>query len=163
MDSDKLIVHDVELGDDAEIPFDNIVLNIGLIPSEDTDEVSKILRLSKDQEGFLMEAHPKLGPVDTMTPGIFIAGAARGPKNVAETIAEGYAAASRALMMLAQGYVTKEPFIPKFDWAKCTKCVYASRLAHTAPLGVCRVSGLSTYRLPARAVVHVWLSVRRMP
>ncbi len=125
MDTNKLIVHDVELGgDDVEVPFDNIILNIGLVPSEDTDETSKILRLSKDQEGFLMEAHPKLGPVDTMTPpGIFIAGAARGgPKNVAEAIAEGYAAASRALMMLAQGYVTKEPFIPKFDWSKCTKC-----------------------------------------
>ncbi len=124
MDNDKLIVNDVELGgDDVEVSFDNVVLNIGLVPSEDTDEVSKVLRLSRDQEGFLMEAHPKLGPVDTMTPGIFIAGAARGgPKNVAETIAEGYAAASRALMMLAQGYVTKEPFIPKFDWSKCTKC-----------------------------------------
>jgi len=122
MDSNKLIVKDVELGDDVEIPFDNVVLNIGLTPSEDTDETAKILRLSKDQEGFLMEAHPKLGPVDTMTPGIFIAGVARGPKNVGEAIAEGYAAAARALMMLAQGYVTKEPFIPKFDWSKCTKC-----------------------------------------
>ncbi len=73
------------------MPFDNVILNIGLVPSEDTDEASKILRLSKDQEGFLMEAHPKLGPVDTMTPpGIFIAGGAArgGPKNVAEAIAE---------------------------------------------------------------------------
>ena len=120
LNHDVAVIRDVEVGGEVSIHVDSVILNTPMRPN--SDDVSKVLRLSRDQEGFLMEAHPKLGPVDTMTPGIFIAGAARGPKNVAEAIAEGYAAASRALMMLAQGYVTKEPFIPKFDWAKCTKC-----------------------------------------
>ncbi len=73
LNHDTAVIRDVELSGDVTVRIDSVVLNTPMKPN--SDEVSKILRLSKDQEGFLMEAHPKLGPVDTMTPGIFIAGA----------------------------------------------------------------------------------------
>ncbi|WP_188603793.1 FAD-dependent oxidoreductase, partial [Vulcanisaeta souniana] len=121
LNNDTAAVRDVELGNDVSIPIDTVILNIPMKPN--SDEISKVLRLSRDQEGFLMEAHPKLGPVDTMTPGIFIAGAVRANRSFGEAVLEGYAAAARALTLLSRDYIIKEVSVPRVDPGKCVGCL----------------------------------------
>lgn len=125
---DHVKVFDRELREEIEIPVDNIILNIGLMPSKSIDEIANILRISKDREGFLLEAHPKLGPAESLTAGIFLAGVAQGPKTISESIAQGMAAASRAISVLSIGYVEKDPFIPQLDRSKCRLCMLCAKV-----------------------------------
>ncbi|MEM0283279.1 MAG: FAD-dependent oxidoreductase [Sulfolobales archaeon] len=128
LDDEGLKVFDRELGSEIEIPVDTVILNIGLAPGKSIDEIASILRISKDREGFLLEAHPKLGPAETLTAGIFLAGVAQGPKSISESIAHGMAAASRAISVLSIGFVEKDPFIPQIDMKKCRLCMLCTKV-----------------------------------
>ncbi|MGC9009748.1 MAG: hydrogenase iron-sulfur subunit [Sulfolobales archaeon] len=127
-DGEVLRVFDRELREEIEIPVDNVILNIGIVPSKSIDEMSKILRISKDKEGFLLEAHPKLGPAESLSTGILLAGVAQGPKTISESIAQGLAAASRAIAILSIGFVEKDPFIPHIDKSKCKLCMLCTKV-----------------------------------
>jgi heterodisulfide reductase subunit A len=78
--------------------------------------------LSLSPDGFFLEKHPKLAPVETASAGIFLAGACQGPKDIPDSVAQGGAAAAAALSLLDAGFVELEPFTT-FVWQeKCAGC-----------------------------------------
>jgi heterodisulfide reductase subunit A len=121
--SDNYVVVKDELsGEVLQVPADRVVLATALEANVEADYLLEQLKVSKDAEGFLLEAHPKLGPVESLVPGIFLAGSAQGPKDVAESISHALAAASKAVALLSKGYIEKEPLIASIDQEKCIKC-----------------------------------------
>jgi heterodisulfide reductase subunit A len=105
-----------------------VVLAVGLRPSDDSDKVQQLLRLSKTSDGFFMEAHPKLRPVDTPTGGVFLAGCAEGPKDIKDSVTQASAAASRAGILMAKGSVTVESITPVMSPEKCVGCGLCARV-----------------------------------
>ncbi|MEE8384369.1 MAG: FAD-dependent oxidoreductase, partial [Dehalococcoidia bacterium] len=94
------IAHDALTDVDVRVPTDLLVLTVGLQPTE--DNLSEQLKLAHSEDGFLLERHPKLGPVEAGSPGIFICGTAQAPKDVRESVAQGMAAAAKSAILLAR-------------------------------------------------------------
>jgi len=123
--SDELTVtvDDVLTGNETfAIQADLVVLATAMVPSAKLADVQGKLKIAKSADGFLQEAHAKLRPLDTATDGIFLAGAAQGPKDVTDAVAMGSAAAAKASIPLAQGKVDLEPIKSFVDLAKCDGC-----------------------------------------
>ena len=110
---------DQELGEVIELETEMAVLASAAIPSEGTDELASQLTLSRSPSGFFMEYHPKLRPVDSPTDGIFLAGAAQGPKDIPASVAQASAAASRAARVLSSATWEIEPIIAEVDPKVC--------------------------------------------
>ncbi len=121
---DKLLVRaeDTLLGEMYEEEADLVVLATGLRPRQDTADLAKILRISTGSEGFFLEAHPKLGPVETTTDGIVLAGCCLGPKDITDSVTQGHAAAVKASAPLFLGKVRKEPLVAQIDEEVCAGC-----------------------------------------
>jgi heterodisulfide reductase subunit A len=105
-----------------EIKTDMIVLVPAMIPRADTTEVSRLLHLTLSGDGFFLEAHPKLRPVDTFVNGIFIAGCCQGPKDIQDTVSQASGAASRAATILSQEELEIDPIIAVVDEDICSGC-----------------------------------------
>ena len=101
---------------------DLLILSIGLEPMEDAGQVQRVLTVPATVDGFLLESHPKLKPVDSPMDGIFICGCAESPKDIKETVTQASAAAGRTSRLLSRGTVEVEPITPFVDMEKCTKC-----------------------------------------
>jgi heterodisulfide reductase subunit A len=101
---------------------DLVVLSAPLVQSPDAERLSKMLKVPLGQDRFFFEAHVKLRPVDFATDGIFLCGTAQGPKDIEESITQGYAAAGRATIPLAKGYVRSAAIISSVDEDKCVGC-----------------------------------------
>jgi heterodisulfide reductase subunit A len=106
----------------VEREADLVVLAIGLVPKEDVMEMTHILKINRKRNGFFLEAHPKLRPVDTLTDGIFLAGCCQYPKDIPDSVAQASAAASRACNILFSDYVEIEPIISSVDEERCVGC-----------------------------------------
>jgi heterodisulfide reductase subunit A2 len=106
----------------VEIEADLIVLATGLVARENHLEVARALNLSTDKDGFFIELHPKLGPVETSLSGIYLAGAAQGPKDIPESVAQGGAAAAEVLALFGQGEVEVAPTVATIDAHLCAGC-----------------------------------------
>jgi len=78
------------------------VLAVGMRPRKDADQVGRMLNLTLDQDGFFQEEHPKVRTVESAIPGVFLAGCCQGPKDIPDTVAHAKAAASAAMILLAQ-------------------------------------------------------------
>jgi heterodisulfide reductase subunit A len=115
-------VKDELLGEEIGIPADLVVLNVGLVPNDEINPIVEQLKLSRDEAGFLLELHPKLGPVESMVGGVFLAGTSQNPKDVREAISQGLAAAAKAAALLAKETIDKEPLVPRINYDKCTYC-----------------------------------------
>ncbi len=102
--------------------FDMIVLSTGVIPQKDSPLIRKLLTLSKTSDGFLMEAHPRLKPVDAPTRGVFLAGCAESPKDIKDSVAQAGAAASHANILLNAGQISIEAITSVIDEASCNGC-----------------------------------------
>jgi len=111
VEEDKVRVYHPLLGEELELPADLVVLATPLVAREDTHDLSQLLRVSIDENGFYLEAHVKLRPLDFATDGIFLCGNARYPANVREVVAQALGAASRASIPLSKGSVVVEPII----------------------------------------------------
>ncbi|MCX8092768.1 MAG: 4Fe-4S binding protein, partial [Candidatus Goldbacteria bacterium] len=120
----KLIVkvEDTLLGEVKRLPVDMVILSVGLRPSEDAEKISQMFSISRSKDGFFLEKHPKLAPVSTASDGIFIAGAAQGPKDIPDTVAQANAAASQVLANILKGKVLLEPITSYIDSDKCAGC-----------------------------------------
>ncbi|MFX1277976.1 MAG: FAD-dependent oxidoreductase [Promethearchaeota archaeon] len=105
-----------------ELKVDLFVLSTGIEPRADSDMITSLLRIQKSADGFFLEAHPKLRPVDTLTEGIFIAGVAQGPKDIPDAVAQAKGAASSASALMAQGEVEVEPFFAVVRAERCIGC-----------------------------------------
>jgi heterodisulfide reductase subunit A len=104
------------------MPVDMVVLATPLVGQPDADTLSKLLKVPLGQEGFFLEAHVKLRPVDFATDGIYCAGTCKGPADITECAYQGAAAASRAAIPMAKGYVQAEALTSVVDENKCTGC-----------------------------------------
>ena len=121
---DKLIVRgaDTLSGGQVEIAAEMVVLAPALMPSAGVTELAQKLRIGYDQYGFLLEAHPKLRPVDTNTAGIFLAGACHSPQDIPDCVAQASAAASKALGLVSHTRLTREPTIGVVNEQTCNGC-----------------------------------------
>jgi heterodisulfide reductase subunit A len=113
---------DTLLGLPRELPVDMVVLSVGLEASRDAAAVQKLFKLSRSKDGFFLEKHPKLAPINTASDGIYIAGCAQGPKDIPDSVAQGAAAAGAVLSMIAAGEVVLEPTTAHVDEEICTGC-----------------------------------------
>jgi len=124
----NLIIHaeDANLGMPIEVEAEMVVLATAAIPKKGTEEIARILNLTRGADGFFMESHPKLKPLDAPTDGIFLAGACQGPKDIPYSVSQGCGAASRAATVLSKQKWKIEPIIAVVDPSKCrnvnTKC-----------------------------------------
>ncbi|MCS7114473.1 MAG: CoB--CoM heterodisulfide reductase iron-sulfur subunit A family protein [Nitrososphaerota archaeon] len=113
---------DTLTGKPIEAEFEMVVLSVGLAPNNDTDLLRRTLNITISEDGFLREAHPKLRPVDSLIDGIFIAGAAQGPKDIPDSVAQASASAQKASILMTAGETTIEPFIAKVEEELCSGC-----------------------------------------
>jgi heterodisulfide reductase subunit A len=124
----KLVVYgaDTLSGQPLQVRADLVVLASAMVPAQ--VDVAGTLRVPTDAYGFFQEAHPKLRPVETLTAGIFITGAAHGPKDIPDTVAQASAAASKALELLSKTRLQREPTIARVDEAVCMACFECVRI-----------------------------------
>jgi heterodisulfide reductase subunit A len=115
-------VSDQVLQCDVQIEAEILTLASAITPSMDNDALSKLYKVSMNQEGFFLEAHVKLRPVDFATDGIFLAGLAHYPKPIEETIAQAQAAAARAGALLSQDSIVTEGVIAQVNEDLCRGC-----------------------------------------
>ncbi len=121
-----VIVKDHILQQDVEIRADLLALSAG-VDAADTEDMSRIMKLNRNPEGFFIEAHVKLRPVDMPSDGIFLCGTAHGPKLISETIAQAQAAASRATTFLSKDVITLSAITAKVDTEHCVRCLTCVR------------------------------------
>jgi heterodisulfide reductase subunit A len=120
-DGKKLVV----LGDDAlmgrpiELPVDMVVLATGMEANTGAEEMAQTMKLSYNAYKFLVEAHPKLRPVETQTDGMFVAGACVGPRDIPESVAHGGAAAAKVAALFSQDELTTDPTTARVNSARC--------------------------------------------
>ncbi len=104
------------------MPVDMVILSTPLVAQPDAGELAQMLKVPLGQEGFYFEAHVKLRPVDFATDGIYVCGTCRGPADITECTSQGAAAASRAAIPMARGYVQAEAITSTVDETKCSGC-----------------------------------------
>jgi heterodisulfide reductase subunit A len=107
----------------VELEADLVVLSTALVPSQGTRDVTGIMPLATDVQGFLRPVHPKLRPVDMAARGIHVAGAAEFPKFVQDSIVEGGAAAQRAANLVTAGELELPRTYPEVDEDRCIGCM----------------------------------------
>jgi len=108
------------------IPLDMVILSVGIEPRADAQDVRRLFNISCSTEGFFLERHPKLAPVNTFTDGIFIAGACQGPRDIPDTVAQAGAAVAEALVLIDSGHVELEPntaYITEEECSGCRSCI----------------------------------------
>jgi heterodisulfide reductase subunit A len=118
----EIIYYHETLKAERKLPVDMIVLATPLVPQKGAKELSQMLKVPLGQDGFFLEAHVKLRPVDFATDGIFVCGSAKGPADITDCVTQALAAASRAGSLMAKGYVQAEALHPVIDGTKCTGC-----------------------------------------
>ncbi|MBW2137647.1 MAG: CoB--CoM heterodisulfide reductase iron-sulfur subunit A family protein, partial [Deltaproteobacteria bacterium] len=153
------------LAKDVEVLADRVILSTGFIPDEEgAEDLAMIFRLPRTSDGYFLEDHVKLRPVDLPVPGFFVAGAAHGPKNMRESIAQAQAAAARAQTMLAKEVINLGASVAKVDSQRCAACLICVR---ACPFGVpfinadgfseidpakCHGCGVCAAECPAKAI-----------
>jgi heterodisulfide reductase subunit A len=110
------------LDEDMELEADLVVLSTPLIPRNDARELSQMLKVPLNPDGFFMEAHVKLRPLDFATDGIYVCGTAHSPKEIGESIAQALGAASRAAIPMARGKKRTAAIVSVVDEDKCSGC-----------------------------------------
>ena len=113
---------DTLIGKEVEIDADMVVLAQAMRPSKGSDELAKKLKVAVDKDGFLSEAHPKLKPVESVTAGMFFAGAAQAPKDIPEAVAQASGAAAKSITILSQEQLYHSPTVAKVLLNLCTGC-----------------------------------------
>jgi len=117
-----LRVEDTLLGRTLEHEADLVVLAVGMEPRADAAEVSALLKLPRSADGFFLEAHPKLRPVETAVDGVFLAGCCQGPKDITDAVAQARAAAASALVPMLRGAVSVESATAVVTPELCAGC-----------------------------------------
>jgi heterodisulfide reductase subunit A len=120
----KLIVtaEDTLLGKLIRVPVDMVILCSALQPRSDASDVATMFTIGQRGDGFFLETHPKLAPVNTPTDGVFIAGCCEAPRDVPDTVAQASAAAAKALSLISRGKVTTEAAVSHVDETICQGC-----------------------------------------
>ncbi len=120
----QVTVYDQTLGMLMMIPADVVVLSAAIHPHEDNRTIAQFLKVPLNSEGFFLEAHMKLRPVDFMTDGVFVCGMAHSPKSIEECILQAQAAAARATAVLARDSLELEANVSQVVDESCDGCAY---------------------------------------
>jgi heterodisulfide reductase subunit A len=118
----QVLVKDHILDRMVKIKIDMLVLSTGMLPQDGTEQLSQMLKLPTTKDGFFLEAHMKLRPVDFATEGVFLCGNAHSPKYIDECISQASAAASRACTVLSKATLETEPLISEVNKDMCAGC-----------------------------------------
>ncbi|MDF1538930.1 MAG: hydrogenase iron-sulfur subunit [Candidatus Thorarchaeota archaeon] len=113
---------DTLIGKLLEFEVDLVVLMVGMDPDPGNVELSRLLKAPLDENGFFLERHIKLAPSSTESKGVFLAGVAQGPKDIADSVAHAGLAASKVKTLLASGEVIIDACVPSFDIDLCMGC-----------------------------------------
>ncbi|GAW27832.1 CoB--CoM heterodisulfide reductase iron-sulfur subunit A family protein [Carboxydocella sp. ULO1] len=126
----RLIVwgEDTLSGQKVEIAADLVVLATGMVPAAGAEQLAQICSFAADSNGFYMEAHPKLRPVETNTAGIFLAGCCQGPKDIPDTVAQASAAASKVTALFAQQHLVTNPMVAEVNEQLCSGCMHCQSI-----------------------------------
>jgi len=135
---------DTLLGEPVEVEADLVVLAVGMTPRADTNAVAGLLKLARSADGFFLEAHPKLRPVDTALAGLYLAGACQGPKDITDTVSQARAAAAAALILLMRGQVPVEAATSFVEEDLCAGCGQCAQVCSFSALSLHPVRGVMT-------------------
>ena len=129
-DGDHLVVMGVDslLGKQVEVDADLVVLASPILCRPDSRDVARMLNINTDSYGFFTEAHPKLRPAETLTAGVFLAGACLFPKDIPDSVASGGAAAAKVVAMFARETLESEPIVSEVDEKACVGCLNCLRV-----------------------------------
>ena len=116
------IAEDTLLGRRLRVPVDMVILCVAMEARNDAREVGRIFGVNQGADGFFLEEHPKLAPLDTATAGVFLAGACQGPKDIPDTVSQASGAAVKALALATLGEVEIAPIISWIDPNICAGC-----------------------------------------
>ena len=130
--AEKVRVKDTLMGREIELEADLVLLTTPLVPAEDNGVLSQMMKVPLGMDGFFLEAHQKLRPVEFPADGIFVAGCARYPAEISESIAQALAAAAKAAVPMAMGRVVTDAFVAEVDPAQCSAC---GRCVAVCPFG----------------------------
>jgi heterodisulfide reductase subunit A len=114
--------YDITLDGQVQLKPDLVVLSTGIRPNPDNLEISQMLKVPLSKDGFFLEAHMKLRPVDFATEGIFLAGLAHWPKSADETMGQASGAAARAMTILSRDFLEGQAAVSVVDESKCRGC-----------------------------------------
>ncbi len=152
---------------DLMVEADLLCLSAGMTAA-DTEELASIVKVARTAEGYFMEAHVKLRPVDMATDGIFVCGTAHSPKLISESISQAQAAAARATTFLSQSQLTLSAVTAKVAQEQCASCLVCVR---SCPFNVPRINldgvseidpalchgcGICVSECPAKAIDLQW-------
>jgi heterodisulfide reductase subunit A len=139
-ESGKLVVRaEKENGEPVEVETDMVVLATAAVAAQGSDEVARVFNISRGGDGFFMESHPKLKPIDTPSDGVFVAGGCQGPKDVPYSVSQGMGAASRAATILSQPKWKIQPIVAVVEPSKCRNTkVKCGLCAKACPYGAVR-------------------------
>jgi heterodisulfide reductase subunit A len=126
------------LGQNVIVEPDLLALSVGIVPGN-VEGLSKLLKAPLTGDGFFLEAHPKLRPVEVAVEGVYICGLAHGPKSIPESIAQSEAAAGKASIPLAKGHVEVEPIVSAVDMDMCIGCGICESLCPYAAITMIKV------------------------
>ena len=132
----RVTVHDIILGERMEIDANLLVLASAVLPPEDNHILSRILRVPLNEDGFFKEAYEKLSTVDFMQEGIFVAGMARSPISIVESIYQGKAAASRAMTLLSRESLLTDGIVSTVKESVCCGCKVCEALCPYGAIAV---------------------------
>jgi heterodisulfide reductase subunit A-like polyferredoxin len=144
----KVRVFDSVLGTDIELEPDTLVLSAATRPQADAHEFASKLKLPLTQDGFFMEAHMKLRPLDFTNDGMYLCGLAHGPKMISETMSQAQGAVSRALTILSQPHLMAGGMVSVIDQDNCVACLTCVR---SCPFGVPKVNADGVAEIEAAA------------
>jgi len=155
------------IGRDLEVETDLVALSAGMVPT-DTEELASLVKLARTPEGYFMEAHVKLRPVDMATEGLFICGTAHSPQLLNESISQAFAAASRAVTFLSKTQLTLSAVTARVTADLCAACLICVRSCpyHVPKINaegvseideaLCHGCGICAAECPAKAIQLNW-------
>jgi heterodisulfide reductase subunit A-like polyferredoxin len=168
----EVAVTDPVLGEPLVLTPDLLVLSEAIVPAEGSEELARMFKFSCSREGFFLEAHVKLRPVDFPAEGIFLCGAAHYPKFLDEAVTQAEAAAARAATILSKDELQIGGVVAEVEQAKCTACLTCVRIcpfdvpvidpaavgaggirgAARIEVAACRGCGICAAECPAKAI-----------
>lgn len=173
---DKVVVWgaDTLVGRPVEVEADLVVLATAMLPSREAPSLAQTLHIQADRYGFYSEAHPKLRPVESLTAGVFLAGAGQGPKDIPEAVAQAAGAAAKVIQLFTQEAMIQEPtvaYVVEELCSACGACVavcpYGAREIHpvrriaTVNPALCQTCGACVVACPNKASrIHNWEPVQ---
>lgn len=160
----RVKVRDQSIGGELILEADTVVLSAGVLPSDSNPRLASLLKVPLDEDGFFLEAHLKLKPVEFPTKGIFLCGMAHSPKFMDEAIAQAKAVSAKAMTVLSKEYLEVGGVVARVDEDRCIACLTCVRFCpYEVPVisseGIaqidpskCQGCGICAAECPAKAI-----------